>query len=888
MRFAAPLWLLAVPVVLLLLTALAAAGGRIRRERLARLIRSENLRTQLVGVRDRGTGRLRVALFFLAALFAVLALASPWLPARKKKVDRLGIDLFVALDLSRSMLAEDVDPSRLQAARAGLKQLFARLSGDRVAIIAFAGEARQVAPLTFDRAALEYVVDHLDTESMGRGGTSLSAAIELAAEKASAKGLDPCVLLVVTDGEDHDGDPVLIARQTADRQNLRLFTAGVGTAAGGRIPIRREKGRQRGFVRDRSGGEVVTRLDEAFLTKLAEAGRGRYVPLGPDGAGLAGLLESDLAELGRKSRGVALADRVELFQWPLALALCALLAAIVIPERRGPSAVRAAAGALAALVLFAAPVSAGEVSRTAAKLLREDRAGEAFELLRDEVLRQPDDARLLYNYGIAAYAARNLAVARTAWKQVSEGPDRVLAGRALFELGNVEFRDGWDLGEKSDPELRIAQFERALDYYRLAAHGPARSDAAANGRTTGNGLIRLYLEVSGPRILSAGRALELPGNPGALDAVVEQLNDAIQFLDRLLAIDPGHAEGLRQLAHARELLKRALLERARAARKDLDKKMEKAAPRAPDQNPPGDDRKERDLEQETARLVQEHERVLDKYDQALAQPEPPEEAARERQEVAESAARLLEQSADRRIAQAQSAEKRAGKLDQLMRARPQLQGALAFTPENLPLKEKAAAVDGALESLIQERAEEVLAKAAHERAPARSVPALEEARTGLQTAAEIDPGDPKTADLTERVETALGRAYEARADENLARAKAPQPASVPQAIADSEQAAGDYSRARQMTPEREGEIAPKRAEALATLDSLRAELARRSADPGGDEPRPDREAKPEGGRNAEIPGDLRDVVIDTMTGKGRDRQPAALLRTKDSPVLRDW
>lgn len=335
MNFAEPSWLLAFPAALLVALLAGAVGRRGRERRLARLIASPALRSELARPPDAGAERAAFWWFAGGCLCLAIALARPYLASEKTEVKRLGIDVFIALDLSRSMDAEDIRPRRLEAAKAAITNFVGRIAGDRVSLIAFSGEARVVAPLTFDGAALGHVLKFLETHSVGKGGTSLTAAIELAADKARQKGLETCALILVTDGEDLEGDPILTARQLRERQGLRLFTVGVGTPSGAKVPIREPKGRVRGFMKDRSGAEVISRLDETYLTKLAEAGGGRYVRLGPDGAGLASLLDTDLREIARTSRATAIAERVEIFGWPLAMSLALFACAAIVPRRRG-------------------------------------------------------------------------------------------------------------------------------------------------------------------------------------------------------------------------------------------------------------------------------------------------------------------------------------------------------------------------------------------------------------------------------------------------------------------------------------------------------------------------------------------------------------------------
>lgn len=887
MNLAEPAWLLAFPAALLIVLLARVAGRRNRERRLRLLIASPALRAELARSPDPGPDRTALFLFAGGCLFLAVALARPYLPSAKTSVQRLGVDVFIGIDLSRSMDAEDVRPRRLDAAKAAITNFVGRLAGDRVSLIAFSGEARIVAPLTFDGAALGLVLKYLETRSIGKGGTSLTAAIELAADKARQKELDSCALILVTDGEDLEGDPILTARQLRERQGLRLFTVGVGTAAGAKVPMRDGRGRVRGNAKDRSGAEVISRLDETFLTKLAEAGGGRYVPLGPDGAGMASLLDADLRAIAKSSRATAIAERIEIFEWPLAVALVLFAAAAMLPRRRPIPAtdrrgIAPAIAALAVALAIAPPAGAQEPSRAAEDMVRAGKAADALALLRDEILRSPDDPRMLYNYGLAAYAAGNFGVARTAWKQLSEGGDRPMVARCLFQLGNVEFKEGLAL-RYIESDARIAQLERAREYYLLAKTARAGSANENNLRVTTAELVRLHLESARGQVTSVERMIDRERrNIGALRSCVERLEAAIRHLESLLALEPNHAEAKALLEKARELLEKLRLLLAHAAKAELDSRMSKATPQSPDKTPLGDEKREKDLDRQAADLAKRAQEVVEHFDRAMETPKKDPDAERERAEVQKSAAGMLSDNAERHIRAADKRERATQQIEQLQQARGKLTEALEFTPENQPVQQKKTEVEQRIEQLAQRQARETLKKTEAEKAPQKMVGELGEARQNLSAASEIDPDDTETQQLQKQVNAKLAEAHEARGDEELAVAKQRSADEAPQAIAHAEQAVTDYGRAERFDKERAAKIEPKRAEALRQIDQLRAQLAKQN------------QANMQTAQDAnkvklpEIPSDLRDVQFQLDPRNGRDRQRAALLDTKDAPVLRDW
>jgi len=880
MNLAEPVWLLAFPAALTVVFLARMIGRRNREQRIGLLIASPQLREELARPPDSKMERTILYLFLGGCLFLSVALARPYLPSAKTNVQRLGLDVFIGIDLSRSMDAEDIRPRRLDAAKAAITNFVNRLAGDRVSLIAFSGEARVVAPLTFDGAALGLVLGSIDTRSIGKGGTSLTAAIELAAEKARQKELKTCALILVTDGEDLEGDPILTARRLRESQGLRLFTVGVGTPAGAKVPIREARGRFRGYVKDRAGGEIISRLDEGYLTKLAEAGGGRYVPLGPDGAGMASLLDTDLRAIARSSRGTAVAERIEIFEWPLGMALVLLVASTLLPRRR-PSRLSAFARTAAVLVAalpFKSPADAAEPSRAAESLVLSGRASEALALLRDEIVRYPDDPRTLYNYGLAAYVSGNFGVARAAWKQLSECADRPMVARCLFQLGNIEFKEALGL---RDQLARITQIERAREFYLLAQNARAGSANESNLRTATGELLSARLDVARGLITSVERRrVDHERNVGALRSMVERLEEAIRHLESVLALEPAHAEAKALLEKARELLAKLRLMLAHAAKEEFESRVSKTTPQSPEKTPLGDEKRERDMDRQAAELQRRAQEVVDHYNRALETPKKDPAAESERAEVQQTGADVMADNAERHIRSADKSGGNTAKIQQLQQARDRLTQALDFTPLNQPVQQKKSEVERRIEDLAQQHAQQALQKTEAEKSPQKNISELGEARQNLSVAAEIDPEDIETRSLQKRVEAKLAEAHEARGDDHLESAKKPS-TQTPQAIAHAEQAATDFAKAERLDPKRAPSTQPKRMEALKEIDRLRAELAKESQ-VALESQNQDKSKLPA------IPSDLKDVQFQFNMRNSRDRQRAAILNTKDAAILRDW
>jgi len=318
-------WLLLAGPALLLLGALAlAARSRAR----ARLV-AANQMTRFLPRFSANRARSRVALASLAALCLALAALGPVRGYTLRDVRRRGLDLVVCVDTSRSMLVQDLRPDRLTRARREVIGLLDRLEGDRAALLAFAGDVREVAPLTHDRSTLKTFAGTLNTEENLAGGTDLGGALEKALELFDGRTGAHEAIVVLTDGEDLEGRGLEVA-QEAGRRGIRVFLVGMATASGGKIPDG-----ARGFVRDEAGAEVVSALGGASLQAIADATGGTYLSAETSPIPLEELFEKRIRRLeGREL--FAGKERIphDRFQWPLVLAAACMLAEAGLRERR--------------------------------------------------------------------------------------------------------------------------------------------------------------------------------------------------------------------------------------------------------------------------------------------------------------------------------------------------------------------------------------------------------------------------------------------------------------------------------------------------------------------------------------------------------------------------
>ncbi len=346
-------WALLVPVVA---AGLWAWGAAARRRKLAR-VGNAALAAQLTSAVSKPRRLLKQLVTGLALLLAAIALVRPQHGQRPMPLKQTGIDIAVAFDISKSMLARDVQPSRLEAARTQLRQLLQTLQGDRIALVPFAGVAFTQSPLTADESAVRLYLDSLDPANMPIGGTNLAMAIEEGTklltsreDKAEHRGRSR-VLLLITDGEDVASDAGEAARAAAKKAadaGVRLFAVGVGTRLGEPIPLFDEQGNHQGYQKDSEGKPIYSKLNVALLEELArladpEKPDAQRVfqydgtePVSPRlAAELGGLQKTAMESMLRNAYG-------EKFQYALLPALLLLLLDLAIGERRARTTAAAA------------------------------------------------------------------------------------------------------------------------------------------------------------------------------------------------------------------------------------------------------------------------------------------------------------------------------------------------------------------------------------------------------------------------------------------------------------------------------------------------------------------------------------------------------------------
>jgi Ca-activated chloride channel family protein len=276
----------------------------------------------------------KIVLSLAALLFMILALARPQLGTKLEEVKREGVDIMVAIDVSESMNAQDIKPSRIAKARHEVASLMEKLEGDRIGVIAFAGEGFVQCPLTLDYGAAKIFLDVLEPGLIPTPGTNLVAAIQLAMESFETAERKHKVMVLITDGEDTGGDDVMKMVETAEREGVVIYTVGIGSPQGVPIPVLDERGFQTGFKKNRDGEVVVTKLDELTLEKIALQTGGKYYRASSAEAELDRIYEAIAGMDKKELASLKFSQYEERFQYVLGIALLLLLVETLLAERR--------------------------------------------------------------------------------------------------------------------------------------------------------------------------------------------------------------------------------------------------------------------------------------------------------------------------------------------------------------------------------------------------------------------------------------------------------------------------------------------------------------------------------------------------------------------------
>jgi Ca-activated chloride channel family protein len=468
-----------------------------RRARIAHTFSDSHLLARLGGEDLVRFPLRRLLLLAGAGLFLGLAAAGPRWGYRSAEGRALSMNIVLAADISKSMLAPDIEPNRLERGRLFARRMLRELPGDRFGLVVFAGRAYILSPLTVDHGALELYLDALDPNMVSQGGSSLAAAITQATDLVrgsdDATGGDRAVVLL-SDGEAlEEADGVRAAADRAARAGVRFITVGVGTPTGERVPdVDPATGEQVGFKRDEAGEIVVSRLDDELLRTVAERTNGRYLRI--DDPATLGRVVSELRGMqrtqGDSTQRVEARERFALFAGIalLLIALDALLHGVLrggaaraaLPEGTAapqPRTRRGARAAVVVLLLFGTAFGPGDLER-GNRLYRSGRYAEAAEVYTRIIESGKASPQVQYNLATALLALGRHAEAERHFQSALQDVDPELRRRTFYNLGNRYLTEGRAV---SDLEQQGAMLDAAIESYKRSLRiDPQDVDAKFN------------------------------------------------------------------------------------------------------------------------------------------------------------------------------------------------------------------------------------------------------------------------------------------------------------------------------------------------------------------------------------------------------------------------
>ncbi|NMC62953.1 MAG: VWA domain-containing protein [SAR324 cluster bacterium] len=422
---------------------------------------------------------LKSVLLISAVVFIFSAMARPQKGFQWQEITRKGIDILFALDTSKSMLATDVNPNRLERSKLALIDFISKLEGDRVGLIAFSGTAFLMLPLTLDYNAFLEALHTIDTNLIPKPGTNVASAIDEAI-LALKNSPNQKILVLISDGEDLEGASLRAAKAAAD-VNLKIFTIGVGSHEGELIPLKNQAGGS-SFLKNQDGNPVKSRLDEETLTEIARISKGAYFPLEQTGEGLERVYSEKLRLLPKQELSQRMKQiPIERFEWCLLAALVLLMAEYGIKERPSKHAhsfvltrffpkifgaeTKKQSGLLKALFWCSILISLTACSKSPEELYSQGLYAEASKALQKLLDEDPKNPALHYNFGTSLYKEGKYEEAEEELRKALEDSDLQLQERAYYNSGNALYRKGEKyLG--NDKQKTITSWNEALANYQ--------------------------------------------------------------------------------------------------------------------------------------------------------------------------------------------------------------------------------------------------------------------------------------------------------------------------------------------------------------------------------------------------------------------------------------
>ena len=292
-----------------------------------------NLLNQLMQSHSIFRKKIKNTLFVLAITFLIVGLSNPQVGTKMEEVKREGVDLMIAIDLSYSMMAQDIKPNRLERAKQAISRLIDKLEGDRIGLVVFAGEAYVQLPITTDYSAAKLFLSTVNTSIIPTQGTKIGNAIDLCSKSFDKENAQSKAIIIITDGETHDEEAIESAKK-AKEEGIYIHTLGMGLTKGGPIPIYNKYGSTSEFRKDRQGNVIITKLNESMLEEIALAGEGTYIRANNSKSGLSSLFE-EINKMEKKEIGTMIftnyKDRFQIF---IGISLVLLILNLFFLERK--------------------------------------------------------------------------------------------------------------------------------------------------------------------------------------------------------------------------------------------------------------------------------------------------------------------------------------------------------------------------------------------------------------------------------------------------------------------------------------------------------------------------------------------------------------------------
>lgn len=471
MNFYYPVFLWLALLTTIGLVAFNVWSARKRRELIARFVHTRLLESLTVGVSSR-LRKLKNGLILSAVALTLIALARPQWGRSEEKVLQRGIDVVIAIDTSRSQLAEDIEPNRFERTKLAVQDLVEQSRGVRFALAPFAGSAFLQSPLTLDRGAFLEILKSVQIGDIPQGGSALAEAIRVSSAAFDEESANHKVVVLFSDGEDHLGGAARAARIAAE-SGIRVFTVGVGTPEGEILRVKAPDGRLE-IIKDRMNSPVRSQLNETGLKEIAEQANGFYVSLqGADS--MQALYEGGIDSLPKSDvEADTITRRKERFQWPLGIAALLLILERFVPERAGERSRRfpwnrtptdQALAGLIALLIMSPNATAAVNPKKGEALYQEEKFGAARTVFEELIEKGNTDPRVAFNAAAAAYKQGDLDAALDRFDQATLAEDLNLQQKAYYGLANTLYRSG---EIEPTPEAKMEKWKTALERYKSA------------------------------------------------------------------------------------------------------------------------------------------------------------------------------------------------------------------------------------------------------------------------------------------------------------------------------------------------------------------------------------------------------------------------------------